>query len=305
MSNSSLTRADYTGGKSTLCTGCGHDQITQNIISAFFELGIDPYDVIKTSGIGCSSKLPGYFMSKSQGINSMHGRMAPIATGAHVANTNPIYIGISGDGDSASIGLGGFAHLIRRNIKMIYIVANNGVYGLTKGQFSPTADKKSILKSGRKNFYEGIDICSFALEMGCDFVARTGSSNTKLTVNILKQAIQHAGTAIIDIVSPCITFNNHEGSTKSYDYLKEQNLPLEEVIHSLPAYDAKDKRLAVRLLAEAKEKEKILTGLLYRNENSEPFHQHTNLTATPLRELNEQQLRPSITDLQKLIQSFT
>lgn len=300
-----FVRSDYTGAKSTLCTGCGHDQITQHIISAFFELGVDPYDVIKVSGIGCSSKLPGYFLSKSQGINSMHGRMAPIATGAQVANKNQIYIGVSGDGDTASIGLGGFAHLIRRNVKMIYIVANNGVYGLTKGQFSPTADKQSISKAGRKNYHDGIDICSFALDLGCSFVARTGSSNAKQTVSVLKQAINHPGTAVIDIISPCITFNNHDGSTKSYDYLKEHNLPLLDVTQSISDYDSKDKITAMRLLVEARVQGKILTGLIYQNEDVEHFVQIINLPSTPLYQLNEEQLRPSEHELRKLIESFT
>ncbi len=214
------SKAEYAGGPSTLCTGCGHDLITSSIISAYSDLQIDPYDIIKMSGIGCSSKTPGYFVGVAQGINSMHGRMAPVATGALTVRPDKYFIGVSGDGDTASIGLGGFCHLIRRNPRMVYIVANNGVYGLTKGQFSPTADKSALLKSGEQNHFSGIDICSLSLTLGCGFVARAYVGDQKQLVSILKSAIQFDGLAVIDVISPCITFNNHDGSQMSYTYIK-------------------------------------------------------------------------------------
>ncbi len=199
-----LSKADYVGAKSTLCMGCGHDTITSHIITAFYQSGIDPYDVAKLSGIGCSSKTPAYFLSKSHGFNSIHGRMAPIATGVHLANSKQVLIGVSGDGDTASIGLGSFAHMLRRNVPMLYLVENNGVYGLTKGQFSATADKGSLAKSGVANPYDSIDLCALALEMGCDFVARSFSGDAKQLVPLLNLALRHKGTAFIDIISPCI-----------------------------------------------------------------------------------------------------
>ena len=197
-----LSRADYTGAKSTLCSGCGHDSITNNLISALYQSSINPYKVAKMSGIGCSSKTTAYFLNKSHGFNSLHGRMAPVATGAKAVNHELSMIGVSGDGDTASIGLGGFCHMLRRNVPMVYLIENNGVYGLTKGQFSATADKGTTQKSGQLNQFESIDLCALAIELGCTFVARSFSGDAKQLVPLLRSALQHPGTAVIDIISP-------------------------------------------------------------------------------------------------------
>lgn len=215
-----LTRADYKGFNSTLCTGCGHDSITTQLINALYQLDVSPYDIAKLSGIGCASKTPAYFLNQSHGFNSIHGRMAPIATGVHLANSRLKLIGISGDGDTASIGLGGFAHMVRRNIPIVYIMANNGVYGLTKGQFSATATEDHLSKSGDHPASQPIDICRMALDLGCGFVARGFSGDTKQMNAILSAALRFNGTAVIDVISPCVTYANHEGSTKSYDFAK-------------------------------------------------------------------------------------
>ncbi len=221
---------DYSGGKSTLCTGCGHDSVTQHILNAYFKSGVHPHNVVKLSGIGCSSKTTAYFMNASHGFNSIHGRMAAVATGAKLANQNLKIIGISGDGDTASIGLGGFVHLIRRNVPMVYIIENNGVYGLTKGQFSATADNESLRKSSHEaNPFQAIDICALAIESGCEFVARSFSGDGKQLVALIQAAIEHSGTAVIDVISPCITYANHEGSTKSYDYVREHKVALQDL----------------------------------------------------------------------------
>src|SRR5687767_10579097 len=211
-----LKSLDYQGGKSTLCAGCGHDAISNQIVRAFFEMSVKPEIVAKFSGIGCSSKTPAYFLSRSHGFNAVHGRMPAVATGAMLANRNLISIGVSGDGDTASIGLGQFMHMIRRNVPVVYIVENNGVYGLTKGQFSATADSGSRLKTGEVNDLPPIDLCTLAIELGCGFVARSFSADRKQLVALLKAAIAYDGTAFLDVMSPCVTFNNHEGSTKSY-----------------------------------------------------------------------------------------
>lgn len=232
-----LEKKDYLGSASTLCTGCGHDQITNHIVTALFQLGIDPYQVAKVSGIGCSSKTPAYFLNRAFGINSLHGRMAPMATGSVCANPTLKHIGISGDGDTASIGLGGFVHLVRRNVPMVYIMANNGVYGLTKGQFSATSDKGSKLKTGDTNPFETIDVCTQAIDLGCTFVARSFSGDMKQMVSLLKAAFKHPGTAFIDVISPCVTFNNHDGSTKSFQYLKEHDIHLQELGFIAPQED--------------------------------------------------------------------
>lgn len=220
---------DYQGGKSTLCTGCGHDNITQHIINAYFKAGVPPTQVAKISGIGCSSKTPAYFLNQSHGFNTLHGRMAAVATGAKLANHTLNIIGVSGDGDTASIGLGGFLHLVRRNLPMVYIIENNGVYGLTKGQFSATADFHSTQKSGELNPFTSMDVCALAIEAGCEFVARSFSGDAKQLVPLIEAAIFHPGTAVIDIISPCITYANHDGSTKSYDYVKEHKVALQEL----------------------------------------------------------------------------
>lgn len=215
-----LTRADYKAFPSTLCTGCGHDSITTQLINALYHLDFSPYDIAKLSGIGCASKTPAYFLSQSHGFNSIHGRMAPIATGVHLANSRLKLIGISGDGDTASIGLGGFSHMVRRNIPMVYIMANNGVYGLTKGQFSATATEDHESKSGEYPTSKPIDMCRLALDLGCGFVARGFSGDTAQMFSILSAALRFNGTAFIDVISPCVTYANHEGSTKSYDFAK-------------------------------------------------------------------------------------
>jgi 2-oxoglutarate ferredoxin oxidoreductase subunit beta len=331
-----LEKKDYIGGASTLCTGCGHDQITNHIITAFYGLNIDPYDVVKTSGIGCSSKTPGYFMSKSFGFNSMHGRMAPVSTGSKIGNHKLIHIGVSGDGDSASIGLGGFTHLMRKNLQMVYIVANNGVYGLTKGQFSATADKGSELKSGEKNPYETIDLCSLALDLGCTFVARSFSGDPKQLVPLIQAAIKHNGTALIDIISPCVTFNNHDGSTKSFSWVKEHDVILQELglvsaeepvvadyaegtveLVELPdgsklrlkklnsvEHNVSDRFAAMKLLYESRMKGEFLTGLFFIDEKHDNLVQTLNLGSKSMASLNEQDCRGTESEFKKIMGSF-
>src|SRR5881394_1848286 len=224
-----LSIADYKGADSTLCAGCGHDAITAQIIKAFYEYGVEPHRVAKMSGIGCSSKTPAYFLSQSHGFNGVHGRMPALATGVMLANQTLISIGVSGDGDTASIGMGQFVHLLRRNVPMIYIVENNGVYGLTKGQFSATADMGSKLKTGVVNDLPAIDLCAMAIELGCAYVARSFSGDMKQLLALLKGAVAHRGTALLDVISPCITFNNHEDSTKSYKWAKDHEIPIQEI----------------------------------------------------------------------------
>src|SRR5438876_5238074 len=218
-----FTRRDYEGKVSTLCAGCGHDSISASLIEAFYELAVEPHKVAKLSGIGCSSKTPDYFLGQSHGFNTVHGRMPSVLTGANLANRDLIYLGVSGDGDSASIGLGQFAHVMRRGVNMTYILENNGVYGLTKGQFSATADKGSKAKKGATNTDAPVDTVSLALLMGATFVARSFSADKHQLVPLVKAAIAHQGAAFIDFISPCVAFNNHPGSTKSYDYVREHN----------------------------------------------------------------------------------
>jgi 2-oxoglutarate ferredoxin oxidoreductase subunit beta len=331
-----LEKKDYAGGASTLCTGCGHDQITNHIISAYYGLSIDPVDVAKMSGIGCSSKTPGYFMSRSFGFNSMHGRMAPVATGSKVSNHKLLHVGMSGDGDSASIGIGGFAHLVRRNLPIVYIIANNGVYGLTKGQLSATADRGASLKSGEKNPFENIDLCSMALDLGCTFVARSFSGDAKQLVPLLQAAIKHKGTAVIDVISPCVTFNNHDGSTKSFSWVKEHDIslqelglvPAEEAIHvdysegettfvDLPDgsklklkklnsrdHDIHNRLGAIQAIYAAKAKGELLTGLFFIDEGPETLIETLNLPDTPLSSLTESDLRPNPEKFKRIMDSF-
>src|SRR5882724_7405326 len=220
---------DYRGGKTTLCAGCGHNVISERIIDAFYEMGVQPERLMKLSGIGCSSKSPAYYMSRSHSFNSVHGRMPSVATGALLANRSLVGLGVSGDGDTASIGIGQFIHLMRRNLPMIYIIEDNGVYGLTKGQFSATADVGSRLKSGVVNELPPIDTCMLAVQLGATFVGRSFSGDKKQLSAMLKAAIAHRGTVMLDVVSPCVTFNDHEGSTKSYQYMKDHEEPLHEV----------------------------------------------------------------------------
>jgi 2-oxoglutarate ferredoxin oxidoreductase subunit beta len=331
-----LEKKDYAGGVSTLCTGCGHDQITNHIITAFYGLHIDPFDVAKMSGIGCSSKTPGYFMNRSFGFNSMHGRMAPVSTGAKVANPDLIHIGMSGDGDSASIGLSGFCHLIRRNLPVCYIIANNGVYGLTKGQFSATADKGSQLKTGEKNFFETIDLCTLAMDIGCTFVARSFSGDAKQLVPLIQAAIKHRGTAVIDVISPCVTFNNHDGSTKSFSWVKENDISLQE-LGFVPAeeailvdyeegtveyvelpdgsklklkklnsreHDVHNRAKAQMALYESKAKGEFLTGLFYIDGSQSNLIDNLNMVKQPLATLQEKELRPAPEAFAKVLREF-
>ncbi|OFZ30686.1 MAG: hypothetical protein A2622_13530 [Bdellovibrionales bacterium RIFCSPHIGHO2_01_FULL_40_29] len=293
-----LTKDDYKGQPSTLCTGCGHDLISNQIISACFSLGINPLDVLKISGIGCSSKLPAYFMSKSFAFNSMHGRMAPVATGAKLVNPKMKVLGVSGDGDTASIGIGGFVHLIRKNVPMVYIVANNGVYGLTKGQFSPTADKASPTKHGELTLFESLDLCTLALELGCGFVARGFVGDAKQMVQILQAALQHSGTAFIDVLSPCVTFNNHDTSTKSYTYLKAHEVPL-KITDGF-----NDPATATYAIKEAYKKGEVLTGVFYQNSGHKTLLETLEVSDTPLRSFNEKEMRPSQSEFEKTMAEY-
>jgi 2-oxoglutarate ferredoxin oxidoreductase subunit beta len=321
-----LPKADYEGGKSTLCLGCGHDVITKQIINAFYEMGVAPHKVVKLSGIGCSSKTTNYFLNGAWGFNAVHGRMPAIATGAILANRQLIGIGVSGDGDTAAIGMGQFVHLLRRNVPMLYLVENNGVYGLTKGQFSPTADYGSKLKSGLMNDLPAIDLCTLAIEMGCGFVARTFSADRKQLLQILRAAVAHRGLALIDIISPCVTFNDHPGSTKSYDYGRSHEEPLHELgfvptwekadqevdvppgetmdvdmpnggtikIKKLARdFDPRNKAAALTLLRECSEKQEFLTGLFYVAPESKNLLDLMDLGPAPLASLPESKTRPS------------
>src|SRR5580692_2758895 len=224
-----LPIVDYRGGKSTLCAGCGHNAISERIIDAMYEMGVQPERVMKMSGIGCSSKSPAYFMSRAHSFNSVHGRMPSVSTGAHLANHTNLMLGVSGDGDTASIGMGQFVHLMRRNLPMIYIIEDNGVYGLTKGQFSATADIGSKLKTGVVNELPPVDTCALAISLGATFVGRSFSGDKKQLLSMLKAAIAHKGTVMLDVISPCVTFNDHEGSTKSYKFLQEHDEAINEI----------------------------------------------------------------------------
>ena len=316
------TVADYDGSISTLCAGCGHDSISAAIRNACFLSSIPPHKIAKLSGIGCSSKTPTYFLGKSHGFNSVHGRMPSVATGASVANRDLIYIGISGDGDTASIGMGQFVHLIRRNVNMTYIVANNGCYGLTKGQDSATADLGSISKIGYENPFDAIDLASLALLQGASFVARSFSGDKDQLEPLIRAAIAHKGFAFIDVVSPCVTFANHVGSTKSYaatrenlDMMPLDFVPMREeirtqydpgtsqavtmhdgsVIHLHKAsseYQTDDRAGALAALQAAQEEARILTGLLYVDPNSQDLNQTLKLASKPLNMLGKDELCP-------------
>jgi len=325
------TRRDYEGKVSTLCAGCGHDSISAALIQAFWELDILPHRVAKLSGIGCSSKTPDYFLGNSHGFNTVHGRMPSVLTGANLANRELVYIGVSGDGDSASIGLGQFAHVMRRGVNMAYILENNGVYGLTKGQFSATADKGSKAKKGAINADEPVDTVSLALLMGATFVARSFSGDKKQLVPLVKAALAHPGAAFIDVISPCVAFNNHPGSTKSYDYVREHNEAVNRLdfwptrdaisvsyeeggvidvpqhdgsvlkLRKLHAdYDPGDKINAQAMIASANVKGEVLTGLLYVAPDSEDLHAHLNTVATPFNKLGEKELCPGSATLEKI-----
>ncbi len=325
----------YEGSLSTLCAGCGHDSITASIAEACFELNIEPHKVAKLSGIGCSSKTPAYFLSNSHGFNSVHGRMPSIATGANLANRDLIYLGISGDGDTASIGMGQFVHVIRRNLNMVYIVMNNGCYGLTKGQDSATADLGSKNKSGNINPFETIDLASLAIELGATFVAQSFSGDRDQLIPLLKAGLRHSGFAFLNIISPCVTFNNNEGSTKSYDYVREHIeatstidfVPLKREIkteydegsvqrlrmhdgstiqlHKLARdWDPSDKFSAINAMQNAKSREEILTGLLYMHPGAQNFHGLLETSEKPLNSLGEKELCPGSEILKGINDSF-
>ena len=329
------TRRDYEGGLSTLCAGCGHDSISAAIIDACFELSIEPHRVAKLSGIGCSSKTPAYFLSGSHSFNSVHGRMPSVATGANLANRDLIYIGVSGDGDTASIGMGQFAHVIRRNINMTYIVMNNGCYGLTKGQDSATADKGSASKKGAPNPFESIDLCELAIQLGSGFVARSFSGDKEQLVPLLKAALSHVGFSLIDVISPCVTFNNTERSTKSYSYVREHSeatgtldfIPLRQEITTIyekgtsiqvPMHDGSlinlyksddsldftSRRSAIDALEKHREENQILTGVLHINEDMTDTHEILDTSRLPLNSLDEKDLCPGSQALQEIIENY-
>ncbi|HVX96312.1 MAG TPA: 2-oxoacid:ferredoxin oxidoreductase subunit beta [Polyangia bacterium] len=330
-----LTVRDYEGSMSTLCAGCGHDSVTAGIIQAFHELDTEPHRVVKLSGIGCSSKTPTYFVSAAHGFNSAHGRMPSIATGANAANRSLTYIGISGDGDSLSIGFGQLAHAIRRNLNMLYVIENNGVYGLTKGQFSASADVGTKSKKGEANAYSPIDPAILALSLGATFVARSFSGDKKQLVPLLKAGLRHKGFALIDVISPCVTFNDHEGSTKSYKYTRDRNT---EIVHtdfvphaeeisavSVPGgethvtmhdgsvvrfsrvaegYDPRNREKAMAYLMEHQKSGKVPTGLLYVDETAPEMHDIAGTVEQPLNQVPFEKLCPGNKALAELQEAF-
>ena len=330
-----LSKSDYDGSKTTLCPGCGHNAITGGIIQAAWEAGLEPHRVAKLSGIGCSSKTPAYFLGHSHGFNAVHGRMPSIATGVHAANRGLLLIGVSGDGDTASIGLGQFCHLVRRNVPVVYIVENNGVYGLTKGQFSATADVGSTQKGGKANALMPIDLCALAIELGCGFVARSFSGDQKQLRPLLKAAFAHPGTAVIDVISPCVTFADHEGSTKSYAAVKEHDAPLHDIDYvpyfeditveyapgstrevTMPDgshvilkklaedYDPTNAGHALQTLREARDEMKFVTGLLYVDPATRRFDDEMQLGEEPLAALSLDQVRPAKSVLDAIMRSY-
>ena len=331
-----LSKTDYNGNPSTLCQGCGHNSIASQIIQVAYELSIQPHEMIKLSGIGCSSKSPAYFLGRSHGFNSLHGRMPSIATGSLMANHSLHAIGVSGDGDTASIGMGQFKHMMRRNVRMVYIVENNGVYGLTKGQFSATADEGQELKYAGHNDLPPIDICMEAILAGCGFVARSFSGDAQQVRELLKAALSHRGTAVLDIISPCVAFNNHDSSTKSYGYGKEHEEQLHDIGWVPPAdeieieeyapgemqvvemhdgshiqlrkleedYDPTDKMGALHRLMWAQEKQEFITGLIYYDGDRESLAEASDLTETPLAHLPAEKIRPSAESLKEIMASL-
>ncbi len=330
-----LPKAEYDGSKTTLCPGCGHNAITGGIIQAAWEAGLEPHRVAKLSGIGCSSKTPAYFLGHSHGFNAVHGRMPSIATGVRAANRDLTLIGVSGDGDTASIGLGQFMHLVRRNVPVVYIVENNGVYGLTKGQFSATADVGSTQKSGKVNELMPIDLCAMAIELGCGFVARSFSGDQKQLRPLLKAAFAHHGTAVLDVISPCVTFADHVGSTKSYAAVKEHDAPLHDIefvpyfediaVDYEPGttrevempdgsyiylkklhedYDPTSRERALDLIHEAQRERKMITGLLYVNPQDVPFEEEMKLVEEPLVSLPLERVRPPKSVLEQIMEQM-
>src|SRR6202040_385371 len=318
-----LAVLDYRGAKTTLCAGCGHNAISERIIDAFYEMGVAPERVMKLSGIGCSSKSPAYFMSRSHSFNSVHGRMPSVATGAQLANRTMKALGVSGDGDTASIGVGQFVHMMRRNVPIIYIIEDNGVYGLTKGQFSATADIGAKLKTGVINDLPPIDTCALAIQLGATFVGRSFSGDKKQLLAMLKAAIAHNGTVVLDVISPCVTFNDHEGSTKSYKYMQEHEEAISEVgfvphfqeiaVHSDPGttingemhdgshlrlrklhdtFNPPDRIAAISSLMTAHAKDEVLTGIFYVDTKKPSFTEMLNLVEEPLGTLPDERVRP-------------
>jgi 2-oxoglutarate/2-oxoacid ferredoxin oxidoreductase subunit beta len=325
------TRRDYEGKISTLCAGCGHDSISAAIVQACWQMAIEPHRVAKLSGIGCSSKTPDYFLGASHGFNTVHGRMPSVLTGANLANRELLYLGVSGDGDSASIGLGQFAHAMRRGVRMVYIVENNGVYGLTKGQFSATADRGSKSKKGVANADSPIDLVALALQLGATYVARGFSGDKEQLVPLIEGAIRHSGAAFIDVVSPCVAFNNHEGSTKSYDHVRQHNEAVARIdfidlakpreaaaapgdVFDLPQPDGSVMRLrrlradhdptsrlaAMDVVQKLAAKGEVATGLIYMQLDAGDLHQALNTAATPLNQLGDAVLCPGAAALEKL-----
>lgn len=329
------TKQNYEGAISTLCAGCGHDSISGAIVQAIFELSIAPHHVAKLSGIGCSSKTPTYFLGNSHGFNSVHGRMPSVATGANMANREMIYIGVSGDGDTASIGMGQFTHAVRRNLDMMYIVENNGCYGLTKGQDSATSDIGSKSKKGEPNPFEPIDLASLALQLGATFVARSFSGDKEQLIPLIKAAITHKGFAFIDVISPCVTFNNNPQSTKGYEHVRDHLaatgtvdfVPMKEeittsyhpgssqevtlhdgsVVHLYKAdekLDIHSRRSALGLIKDYKANDQILTGLLYLDPDSQELHDTIQSSNKPLRSLDEGDLCPGNKVLKNINESL-
>ena len=330
-----LSVIDYRGGKTTLCAGCGHNAISERIIDALYEMGVQPERVAKLSGIGCSSKSPAYFLNRAHAFNAVHGRMPSVATGAVIANQSLMALGVSGDGDSASIGIGQFVHLMRRNLPIIYIIEDNGVYGLTKGQFSATADVGSKLQTGVINELPPIDTCELAVSLGATFVGRSFSGDKRQLSAMLKAAVAHRGTVMLDVISPCVTFNDHEGSTKSYKFMQDHDEPLQEIsfipgfedieIEYDPGttlevemhdgsrlrlrkleedYDPTDKVLAVTRMNEAKRDGEILTGVLYVNTQAPTFLDMLNLTDDPLATLPQSVVRPAREVLEQVMEEL-
>ena len=329
------TRRDYEGKVSTLCAGCGHDSISAAIVQACWELDIQPHRLAKLSGIGCSSKTPDYFLGASHGFNTVHGRMPSVLTGANLANRELLYLGVSGDGDSASIGLGQFAHAIRRGVRMVYIVENNGVYGLTKGQFSATADRGSVAKKGAVNLDSPVDLVGLALQLGATYVARSFSGDKQQLVPLIEGAMRHGGAAFIDIISPCVAFNNHAGSTRSYDYVREHNEALSRIdfidlgadLQASPApgevlelpqadgslmrlrklhadHDPTDRLSALTTVQALQAKGEIATGLLYLEPEAQDLHAALHTVKTPLNALGEAELCPGAAALARINESL-
>jgi 2-oxoglutarate ferredoxin oxidoreductase subunit beta len=330
-----LTVMDYKGGKTTLCAGCGHNVISERIIDAMYEMGVRPERVLKMSGIGCSSKTPAYFLSRAHSFNSVHGRMPSVTTGALLANRNMMALGVSGDGDTASIGIGQFIHLMRRNLPVIYIIEDNGVYGLTKGQFSATADVGSKLKTGVINDLPALDTCALAIQAGATFVGRSFSGDKRQLTAMLKAAVAHRGTVMLDIISPCVTFNDHEGSTKSYQFMKDHDEPIHEIsfvphfenidvdydpgtttqvvmhdgshlrlrkLHE--DYDPTDRLGAMHALLESHAKGEVLTGVFYIDTKKPNFLELLNLDESPLATLPENVVRPSKRSLEEAMEEL-